>query len=250
MKPRIILRENSGNLAEEAVAQFIKLARQSIECRGVFTVALAGGSTPRNCYKLLADKTFQRQIAWNNVHLFWGDERNVPHDHIDNNYRMVREELLDKITIPAENIHPFPTNFNPEDAAQSYENELRHFFQLQSGQFPIFDLILLGMGTDGHTASLFPNTPVLKEEKHLAYANYVETLATFRLTLTLPVINNARTVIFLISGDLKAEILNQILNQTGDPFHYPSQLIKPISGKLIFIIDHAAAMNLPKNYLS
>lgn len=250
MEPRIILRKDTERLAEEAAVQFIKIAKQSIKHRGVFSVALAGGSTPRNCYKMLAEQTIQHQISWKDIHLFWGDERNVPHDHIDSNYRMVREELLDKITIPGENIHPFPSNLKPEDAVESYENEIRRFFQLQSGQFPKFDLILLGMGIDGHTASLFPNTAALKEKKHLAYANYVEAMSTVRFTLTIPVINNARIVIFLISGNSKAEILSKVLNQSGDPFFYPSRLIRPISRNLIFLIDHAAATGLPKKYLS
>jgi len=241
MNPQIIILEDFEKLAEEAAVQFIKLARQSIECRGIFSVALAGGSTPRNCYKLLAGEAFQRKISWKYVHLFWGDERNVPYNHSDSNYQMVREELLDKITIPSKNIHPFPTDLNPEEAAESYENELCRYFNLQLGQFPGFDLILLGMGTDGHTASLFPNTMALKEKKRLAIANYVEVLNAYRLTLTVPLINNSRTVIFLVSGDSKAEILNQVLNQSGDSVLYPCQLIKPESGRLIFLIDKPAA---------
>jgi 6-phosphogluconolactonase len=176
---------------------------------------------------------------------FWGDERHVPLDDPDSNYRMAKESLLSKIPVPAANIFPIPAD-NPDasGAAEAYELTLRKFFALAPGEFPRFDLILLGMGPDGHTASLFPETAALKEKSRLVVANWVEKLNTSRITFTLPVLNAARCVLFLVSGIDKAAALHEVLEGNVPDEKFPSRLVRPSAGKLIWIVDRAAASEL------
>jgi len=248
------MKESSPNIAtccdledvsRHAAEEFFRLANAATASDGKFTVALSGGSTPKALYTLLASNTFRVRIPWEKVHLFWGDERCVPPDHADSNYRMVRESLLDHAPIPKENIHRMlGEDKDPAKAATRYESTLRESFGLASGQLPRFDLILLGMGDDGHTASLFPHTAALSETKRLVVANYVEKFGTHRLTLTIPVINHAAQVVFLISGGSKGAVLKEVLEGKEDPQRLPSQFIQPVTGKIQYIIDRAAGQEL------
>lgn len=221
----------------------MRAANEAVAQRGRFTIALSGGSTPRNLFNLLATNA-KGTLPWDRTYFFWSDERHVGPTDPESNYRMADEAMLSKVPVPAGNIFRFAGE-NPDAAAaaQQYEQTIRKFFQMDSG-VPQFDLILLGMGPDGHTASLFPGTAALQEKSKLVVANWVEKMKTHRLTFTLPLINAAREVAFLISGVDKATVLKTVLedNATGD--QYPSKLVNPSGGKLIWFVDRAAASAL------
>ncbi|MFQ5990071.1 MAG: 6-phosphogluconolactonase [Candidatus Methylomirabilales bacterium] len=232
-------------MSQQAAALFVRLAHEAVLSTGWFAVALSGGSTPRALYALLISDQFRPQVPWQHVHVFWGDERCVPPDHPESNYRMVREVLLDQAPIPAQNIHRMPAErADHSSAAAAYAQTLQAFFDVPAGALPCFHLILLGMGEDGHTASLFPGTAALAETERLVVANYVEKLGTHRLTLTVPVINHAANVAFVITGSAKASVLKKVLKGEHEPHRLPSQLIRPEKGQLVFIVDHAAAKEL------
>lgn len=242
---QILLCRDLDEVSFRAAELFVRLGHEAVSSSDRFMVALAGGSTPKALYALLAADPFRLQISWSAVHLFWGDERCVSPDHPDSNYRMAREALLEKVPIPAQNIHRMPAEVEDHArAAADYERALRTFFGVPDGEQPCFDLILLGMGEDGHTASLFPGTDALRETEHLVAANYVEKVGMYRLTLTAPVINQAANVVFLVSGESKASVLREVLEGADRPQHLPSQLIRPEKGHLLFIIDRAAAKKL------
>ncbi|MBC8448967.1 MAG: 6-phosphogluconolactonase [Chloroflexi bacterium] len=224
--------EDAAGLATAAAENFVVLAREAIAARGRFLVALAGGSTPRAAYELLATEPFAASVDWTRVHLFWGDERCVPPDHPDSNYRMARETLLDRVQIPAANVHRMRCELAPQQAAAAYERELEKAL----GEDGRFDLILLGLGTDGHTASLFPGAAALGERERRVLAVYVEKLKAWRVTLTLPVINTARHVIFLVSGTSKAETLARV--RASEPL--PAGLVQPVAGRLLWLLDKDA----------
>jgi 6-phosphogluconolactonase len=235
---------DAHHLAHEATDHFVSLAAEAITLRGRFAVALSGGSTPRLVYGLLASQEFAVRVDWAGVHLFWGDERCVPSDHSDSNYRIVREVLVDPLSLPASNIHRMYGEIDPQKAADRYEEELRSFFAQDPGakaSLPRFDLVFLGLGPDGHTASLFPASEALGERKRWVAANYVDALRTWRLTLTPKIINAAGQVTFLVSGGRKAEILRHVLLEPRRPEKYPAQLIKPARGCLLWMIDVPAA---------
>jgi 6-phosphogluconolactonase len=243
-KPDIIICRDADELAHKAAQQFIAVANDAVTRSGRFTVALSGGSTPRALYSLLASADYRGQINWRCVHLFWGDERCVPPDHTESNYSMVHEALLSKIQMPPENIHRMTGEKEPRLAASEYEDELRRFFQLSPGQLPRFDLILLGLGEDGHTASLFPGTAALNDDKHLVATVYVERLKAHRLTITLPVINTGAQVSFLIAGESKSAIVKALLGGDANPTRYPAAKIIPASGKLAWFITQDAGSRL------
>jgi 6-phosphogluconolactonase len=232
------------DLFQAAAEEVIRIAGDAVAKRGRFTIALSGGSTPRNLYTLIAANA-SASLPWGQIFFFWGDERHVPPDHPDSNYRMARETLLSKVPVPAANIFPVPAE-NPDAtaAAEAYERTLRKFFELGPSEFPHFDLILLGMGPDGHTASLFPETAALQEKSRLVVANWVEKLKSNRITFTLPVLNAARWVAFLVSGADKAAVLHEVLEGNAAPEKYPSKLVQPSDGKLIWFVDRAAASQL------
>jgi len=217
-----------------------------VRANGRFTVALSGGSTPRSLFSLLAT-TFRDQLPWDKMFFFWGDERHVPPDHPESNYRMAYEALLSKVPVPAENVFRVPAEIpDANQAAADYEQTLRKFFQLSPGAFPRFDLILLGMGPDGHTASLFPGTSALQEKSRLVVANWVEKFKAYRITFTLPVLNNAAVVTFLVGGPDKAETVREVLEGTQPAELFPSKLIHPTNGRLMWMLDQAAAAALSK----
>ena len=228
-------------LFQAAAAEFIALASTAIRDHEKFSVALSGGSTPKSLYSVLAKAT----LSWEKIFFFWSDERHVPPDHPDSNYRMAKEALLSKVPVPPENI--FRVRAEEKDAnvvARDYEEALRSFFRLRPGEFPRFDLILLGLGPDGHTASLFPNTPALNETKRLVVANWVEKFKTNRITFTYPVLNYAACVIFLVSGGDKSEIVREVLENPGADL--PSQKVHPVNGRLLWLLDNDAASKLSK----
>lgn len=226
--------ESKEQLAEAAARLFVDRAHRAMSDSGRFAVALAGGSTPQRAYELLAD-THRDDMDWDGVHVFFGDERGVPPDHEDSNYRMANEALLSRV--PVGSVHRMRGELPPLEAAADYERELRGFF----GGPPVFDLVLLGIGEDGHTASLFPRTPALDVTDRLAAANPVEKLGTTRITLTAPAINAAREVAFLVAGEGKAEPLKEILEGDADPHDYPAKLIRPAAGEPAWMADDAAA---------
>src|SRR5437588_12027489 len=233
----------AADLFHAAAEEFIRAARTAIGGYGRFTVALAGGSTPKGVYSLLA--TNYTNFAWNRVFLFFGDERHVPPTDPESNYRMASESLITKIAIPAENVFRVPAeNSDASAAALDYENQLRRFFELRPGEFPRFDLILLGLGPDGHTASLFPNTAALNETKLLVVANWVEKFKANRITFTYPVLNNAACVIFLVNGADKADMVRTVLEDGRADL--PSQRVHPVNGRLLWLLDKGAASKLSK----
>lgn len=205
------------------------------------SVALSGGSTPRVLYELLADpnEPFREEIAWDKTHFFFSDERHVPPDHPDSNYRMVNEAMFSRVPVPQQNVHRIPAE-NPvaEDAAEAYESDLRRFF---GEGIPVFDVILLGLGEDGHTASLFPHSSALKETERLVVAPCVEKLSAYRITMTLPVLNSGKSVVFLVTGASKAEVFSHVISTKPDPEQYPAQAISPTSGAVSWLVDKAAA---------
>ena len=232
------------DLFQAAAEEVVRAATDAIAQRGRFTIALSGGSTPKNLYTLIAANA-SVNLPWDQMFFFWGDERHVPPDDPDSNYRMAKEALLSKVPIPPANIFPVPTE-NPDAAqvAEIYEQTLREFFAVVPGEFPRFDLILLGMGPDGHTASLFPETAALQEKSRLVVANWVEKLGASRITFTLPLLNSARCVAFLVSGTDKAAVLHEVLEGDAPAEKYPSRLVQPREGKLIWFVDRAAASAL------
>jgi 6-phosphogluconolactonase len=227
-----------------AAEEVVQSANEAVAERGRFTITLSGGSTPRSLYTLLATNA-RTSLPWDRTFFFWGDERHVPPSDPDSNYRMAEETLLSKIPVAATNVFRIPAE-NPDAAAaaKAYELTLRKFFALQPGEFPKFDLILLGMGPDGHTASLFPETAALQEKSRLVVANWIEKFKTSRITLTLPVLNAARCVAFLVSGTEKATALRAVLESDAPGEQCPSKLVRPTDGKLIWFADRAAASGL------
>jgi 6-phosphogluconolactonase len=232
------------DLFHAAAEEFVRAARTAIGAQGRFTVALSGGSTPKALYSLLASN--YADFVWNRVFLFFGDERHVPPTDPESNYRMVNESLLTKIAIPAENVFRVAAeNPDADAAALDYETRLRRFFEIRPGEFPRFDLILLGMGPDGHTASLFPDSAALDEQSRLVVANWVAKFNTHRITFTFPVLNRAAEVMFMASGADKAEMLRQVLEGKSTP-PLPSQRVQPSDGKLLWMLDEAAAAKLTR----
>ncbi|HSG81591.1 MAG TPA: 6-phosphogluconolactonase [Gemmatimonadota bacterium] len=237
-EPRVRVFQDPDAVARAAANEFARLAAARAEAAGTFNVALSGGSTPRRLFTLLAGEPYAGQVPWTHVQFFWGDERTVPPGHPDSNYGMAREALLSRVPSPAANVHRIQGELDPDEAARAYESEIRHCFQLGAEQLPRFDLALLGMGADGHTASLFPGSPALREQRRLVVAPWVEKLETRRVTLTCPVFNNAAFILFLVTGADKAETLRAVLEGPGD--RYPAQLIRPAQGELYWYIDSAA----------
>jgi 6-phosphogluconolactonase len=241
-QPDIRIFEDPQSLFEGAAEEVARQAITAVQSRGRFTFALSGGSTPRSLYTLLATKA---SLPWDKIYFFFGDERHVPPDNPESNYRMAKESLLSKAPIPAENIFRIPAeNPGASQAAEAYEQTLHRFFNAAPGSFPRFDLVLLGMGPDGHSASLFPGTKALQEKSRWVVSNWVEKFKTDRLTLTLPVLNNAAVVMFVVSGQDKAGMLKEVLEGRLPGELFPAKLIKPSNGELIWMVDRAAAAQI------
>ena len=226
---------NKDDMIEAAAEKFVELASEAIKQRGRFTVALSGGSTPEPLYEMLAERD---DIEWSRVHIYFGDERTVPPDDEDSNYRMARLTLLDDIDA---SVYRIKGELDPAEAVNDYISELQAGFE---SEIPRFDLMLQGMGADGHTASLFPDTTALDEHDAWVVANHVPQLDTWRITMTYPVINNARVVMFLIAGEEKADALYEVLKGDSNPQTYPAQAVKPTDGELHWYLDRDAAKRI------
>jgi 6-phosphogluconolactonase len=238
----IIIANDSDELNRFAAEKFVSIARDAIENNERFSVALAGGSTPKSFYSLLASANFLSQLEWKKVFFFFGDERNVLPDSDESNFRMANENLLKPLKIPPENIFRWQTELkDAEKIAENYQGIIKEFFDLAESEFPRFDLILLGVGEDGHTASLFPFSNALCETEKIAVVNLVEKLGINRLTLTFPAINNASNIVFLISGAAKANALKEVLEGELQSEKFPSQNVHPKNGNLFWLIDRQAA---------
>ena len=234
---------NFKELNDFAAARFVALAQAAVKKRRRFTVALSGGSTPQALYGLLANEKFSGAVEWKRVRFFFGDERNVLPDEDESNFLMANTTLFQPLKIAENQIHRWQTEIEPPaNIAADYAETIENFFH----GFPKFDLVLLGMGDDGHTASLFPFTEALHETEKIACANFVEKLNTTRLTLTFPVINNARNALFLVKGADKGEILREVLEGEFQPEKFPAQAVKLTDGDLLWLADDAAAQYLTK----
>lgn len=239
---------DAAALAAVAAERFTSAAETAAAERGRARIAISGGSTPKAAFGLLADpnQPWRARVPWDKLDLFWVDERCVPPDHADSNYRMTREAMLDEVPLKPEQVHRMEGELEPVVAASRYESMLRNVFRLEGAERPRFDLVALGMGPDGHTASLFPHTEAIHEMGRLVTANHVpQQKDSWRLTLTWPVINQASSVFFEIGGADKAQVLHEVLTGPRDPERLPSQLIWPSSGILSMVLDQAAAALLP-----
>lgn len=239
----LVICRDYEELSRTAAERFVAAAQQAVRERGRFMVALSGGKTPVDMYRLLAGEMRDR-VSWDRCYFFWGDERCVPPDHPESNYGFARRELLAHIPAPPEHIYRMKGELEPQRAAEEYERVLREVFNVAPGELPRFDLLPLGMGEEGHTASLFPGSEALNETRRLVAAPYVEKVKMYRLTLTLPVINAARQVMFEISGEDKAWALEQAVAGGNE---LPAQMVHPTHGSLIWIVDEKAAGRLASN---
>lgn len=240
--PDIHIFDSPEEVARAAALRFAELARAAIEDKGSFNVALAGGSTPKRVYELLAGEEFRDALHWADVHVFFGDERCVTPDDPESNYRMANDVMLSRLPIPPENVHRMEGRGDATANARLYADDLRGYFGDNS--WPDFDLVLLGMGDDGHTASLFPDSTALNEQSRWVVANWAEKLKVWRITLTAPAINHARHVVFIVTGTNKAARLRAVLEGELPSAHLPAQLISPIEGTLDWFVDLAAAAHL------
>ncbi|HEX8230452.1 MAG TPA: 6-phosphogluconolactonase [Chloroflexia bacterium] len=246
-RPHVTVRieDDANGVAAHAADIFTQLAEEVAAQGRTFRVALSGGSTPKLLYQLLTSEEYRERVAWAGVEFFFGDERWVPHTDKDSNYKLANDYLFEPLGIDDGKVFPMPTeDVEPQEAAEQYEADIRRVFSLASREMPRFDLIFLGMGDDGHTASLFPHTTALRDYDKLVAANHVEKLDTWRITLTYPVLNAAENVLFMVAGESKAPALKQVLEGEYDPEEYPSQLLREASGHVTWLVDKAAAAQL------
>jgi 6-phosphogluconolactonase len=242
MEPKVRIFKSDEELFRAAAESFCDIGQQAIREHGRYTVALSGGSTPRGLHNQLAT-TFASKFPWDKIFFFWGDERHVPPDFPESNFRMAKETLLSKLPIPHDHIFRMPGEMpDANQAAGVYEECLRDFFHLGSGQFPRLDFILLGIGPEGHTASLFPGTQAIEEKRRLVVGNWVAEHSTWRITCTYPVLNNGANVMFLVDGSSKAEIVRTALKNASA--NLPCQGVQPVSGELMWYLDSAAGAKL------
>ena len=238
---KINIADNPTDLARQAAEWVTDYAERLLQQQDRFTIALSGGSTPKALHELLAQPPLRNRIDWSRVHVFWGDERYVPLTDEKNNARMAYDTLLNHVPVPEAQIHVMKTDLPPDESMSEYEQTLHQYFD---GENHTFDLVLLGMGDDGHTLSLFPGTDVVNEEQAWTKAFFLTQQDMFRLTLTAPVVNKAASVLFLVAGANKADALHEVLHGAYQPTKYPSQRIKPDTGELVWFIDKAAGAKL------
>jgi len=233
-------------LAQAAAAVFAETVHDGIAARGVARLAVSGGSTSQQMFSLLAEEPYRSGIDWSRLHLYWVDERCVPPADANSNYGVAYRDFLSKVPLPESNLFRMEGELPAEEAASRYEAVLRNSFRLEGAEVPAFDLVLLGLGEDGHTASIFPNSAAVDALGTLVAADFVEKKEAWRITLTWPVINHGRRVVFLVEGAAKAEVLHEVLLGKYDPDRLPAQLIRPENGKLELLLDADAARRLPK----
>jgi 6-phosphogluconolactonase len=232
---------NEDEVLHGLATYFVKIAAESISSHGQFSVALSGGNSPKKLYELLASPLYKDKVEWNKVHFFFGDERYVPHTDPQSNYLMAKKAILEPLELSYKQIFPVDTSLSPDEAAKAYTTDINLYF---AGTEPRFDLVLLGLGDNSHTASLFPHTPVLHDKTAAARAVFLEDQQVYRITMTAPLINLAQHVAFLVYGDGKAVAVHHIIEDKTDIENYPAQLIKPQSGDLQWFLDHRAAAQL------
>jgi len=238
---KIQIFESTSQLFKTTADFILELSERSIKEKGRFTIALSGGNTPKKLYELLAKPPYIKKINWKNVFVFWSDERCVPASDEENNSHMAFLALLNNVPVPAENIFPVPVNFGPSKASIRYEQMIKSFFKTSK---PSFDLILLGLGEDGHTASLFPGTEILLENKALVKQVFLKNKKSYRISFTVPLINNAKHVLFLVTGIEKSVIIQKLMLKPVKRNIFPAQLIKPLKGDLHWFLDKPAAIKL------
>jgi 6-phosphogluconolactonase len=242
----IAIYDDKHTLSQHAAEYIMHIAKETIELHGHFTIALTGGTTPGEAYGLLGSEPIRSQIDWQRVHIFWGDERSVPLTNSESNYYLAQEVLFNKVTIPMSQIHPMPADRPDRDAAsQAYAIEMQRAFG--TNEIPIFDLIHLGMGPEGHTASLFPHQDSLQEKHRLVMPVTVPKPPPDRLTFTPPLLNAARNVLFTVTGSEKADALHAVLEGEYQPDEYPAQIVRPTNGEVVWMLDRAAAQKLQAN---
>ncbi len=245
----IYITQDDAALAKKAAELLLESASSAITERGRACWALSGGSVPKVVFPLLTEPYYKERIDWKKIFVFWCDERCVPPDHADSNYKLAKDLLLSKVPLPAANIHRMAGEMSsPQEAAKAYENNMKLVFKFDR-PFPKFDLIWLGMGEDGHTASLFPGTSALTEEEKWVVGHRVENLSSNRITLTFPVINNARRIVIMAPGGKKAIVLRDLFRPGMPTSRYPVQRVKPLGGELIWLLDKHAAAKLPADVL-
>jgi 6-phosphogluconolactonase len=233
-------------IARRAAQEFVQAAAAAVRAKGSFNVSLAGGSTPKALYSLLVnDPTLRSQVPWDKIHLFFGDERHVPPDHPDSNFRMATEAMISKSPLKPDQVTRIKGEYPDADqAALEYERALREYFKLKEGEYPRFDLLLAGMGNEGHTLSLFPGTKALHADARIVVRNWIGKLCTERITLTAPAASNAAEIIFMVTGADKACALKSVLEGPYEPEQLPAQLLQPKNGKLLWLVDAAAGSML------
>ena len=235
---KLMVAPDFPSLIEANAEMIVNAAQDAIAQRGRFTIALSGGSTPKPLYELMATEPWRNRVDWSKTHFFWGDERYVPPTDKQSNFKMANDAWISKVPVPAENVYRIPTQpETPEDAAQDYEDEIRKLL----GSRPQIDFNLLGVGTNGHTASLFPGRPTLHVRDRLVIADDIPEVKMWRITFTFPFINDSRLIVFLVSGKDKASVMQEVLRGARDPERLPSQLIHPNGGQLVWLADEAAA---------
>jgi 6-phosphogluconolactonase len=248
---KVILFVNGMEIAQRAADEVVRIASEAAAARGAFTIALSGGSTPKVLYALLAENpALRNSLPWDKMKVFFGDERHVGPGHADSNFQMASDTMLSKVPLQAKQIHRIKGEYrDTAQAAVEYEATIQREFGLKAGEFPRFDLVLLGMGSEGHTLSLFPGTKALHETQRIVTRNWVGKLYTERITLTAPAANNAANIIFMIAGADKACALKAVLEGPHEPEQLPAQMIQPANGKLSWLADQAAGSMLSKEIL-
>lgn len=231
-------------LFEAAAERLSQIASSAVAARGRFFIALSGGNTPRAFYLLLSQSPWRARVPWAKAEVFFGDERCLPPQHPDSNFHIACKAMIEPLSLPQENVHRMLGELDPHAAAAAYQQEIVNAFSNAANMLPRFDLVLLGLGADGHTASLFPGSDALQENEKLVVANYVDKLKAYRLTLTLPVLNNARHIMFLVVGENKSSIANELFVRPNRSIKYPAELIRPTDGTIIWFLDRAAASKL------
>lgn len=229
---------DSNELSHELAKWITQYITATLKKQDRFTLVLSGGSTPQQLHTLLAATPYKEQIEWSKLHIFWGDERYVPFEDTRNNAKMAYDTLLNFVSVPSDQIHVIRTDIPPQDSAREYEHRLHHYFHAGS---PAFDLVLLGMGDDGHTLSLFPGTAVVHESHKLTDAYFLDKQAMYRITLTAPIVNRASRIAFIVSGNDKARALKEVIEGAYQPETYPAQVIQPKDGELFWFVDESAA---------
>ncbi|NDJ52080.1 MAG: 6-phosphogluconolactonase [Chloroflexi bacterium] len=242
----VVRLDNAEAVAQETARRWVMLANQAVAERGMFTIALSGGSTPRTVYSMMAADPWRGQAPWQDTYVFFGDERRVHHSDPESNYRMARETLLDHVPIPPNQVFPMPGEGLLKTAMLDYKKELRKVFKPGFKEFPRFDFVLLGMGEDAHIASIFPGTRAVSEGSEMVLAYLVPQMNVERMTLTLPVINNALQIVVQVVGQHKADALAKVLEGDYRPSTYPAQALEPVDGQLIWLVDQAAASKLTR----